>query len=103
MMSASVYGPNNEKVGTVSDIVIGDDGKVAAILVGVGGFLGIGEKTVAVPYDAVTKTAGSDRPLVVKYSKADLEKAPTFVTLSASQDSSASNSGTGTGAGGAKK
>jgi sporulation protein YlmC with PRC-barrel domain len=42
-----VMGNNNEKIGDVSDILFDKDGKVLAYVVGVGGFLGIGSKDVA--------------------------------------------------------
>ncbi len=48
VIGANVYDRNNEKIGTVQDIVMDRDGKVAAVVVGVGGFLGIGEKDVGV-------------------------------------------------------
>ena len=48
-----VYGVNNENVGSISDIVIDQNGQVAALIVGVGGFLGIGQKDVAIPFQAV--------------------------------------------------
>lgn len=38
----------NQSVGTIDDIVIDGDGKVAAVLVGVGGFLGMGERLVPI-------------------------------------------------------
>src|SRR4029078_13179468 len=43
-----VLGPNNEKVGDVADVLFTKDGKVLAYIVGVGGFLGIGQKDVAI-------------------------------------------------------
>jgi sporulation protein YlmC with PRC-barrel domain len=48
-----VYGANNEEIGEVNEIVISRDGQVVALVVGVGGFLGIGEKDVAIPFKAV--------------------------------------------------
>ncbi|KQP42941.1 photosystem reaction center subunit H [Methylobacterium sp. Leaf104] len=48
-----VVGMDHVRVGSIEDVLIGDDGKVQAVVIGVGGFLGIGEKLVAVPYDAV--------------------------------------------------
>lgn len=48
IIGANVYDVNNEKIGDVSDIVLDKDGRVAAVVVGVGGFLGVGEKDVAV-------------------------------------------------------
>jgi sporulation protein YlmC with PRC-barrel domain len=47
-----VYGANNENIGEVDDILIERDGRVAALIIGVGGFLGIGEKYVAIPMQA---------------------------------------------------
>ena len=44
-----VYGANNENIGEINDVLISRTGKVAAVIIGVGGFLGIGEKDVAVP------------------------------------------------------
>jgi sporulation protein YlmC with PRC-barrel domain len=50
MVGSNVYNHNNEKIGDINDLVIERDGKVKAIVVGVGGFLGIGERNVAIPY-----------------------------------------------------
>lgn len=48
-----VYNPNNEKIGDISELIVGRDGKIAAVVIGVGGFLGMGEHQVAVPFDQV--------------------------------------------------
>ena len=53
MVGSNVYNHNNEKIGDINDLVIERDGKVKAIVVGVGGFLGIGERNVAIPYHDV--------------------------------------------------
>ncbi|WP_185983491.1 PRC-barrel domain-containing protein [Aureimonas mangrovi] len=56
-----VYGANNEEIGEVEDIVLAADGTVAAIVIEVGGFLGIGEKDVLVDWNAVEiVTEGDD-------------------------------------------
>ena len=47
-----VIGPNNEKIGDVNDMLFDKNGKVLAYVVGVGGFLGIGEKDVALALSA---------------------------------------------------
>jgi sporulation protein YlmC with PRC-barrel domain len=44
-----VYGANNENIGEINDVLISRSGRVAAVIIGVGGFLGIGEKDVAIP------------------------------------------------------
>jgi sporulation protein YlmC with PRC-barrel domain len=52
----NVYGPSDAKIGEISDVPVGRDGKVDAFIVSVGGFLGIGQKEVAVPFSAVRAT-----------------------------------------------
>jgi sporulation protein YlmC with PRC-barrel domain len=49
----SVYDPSDAKVGEIMDVLVDRDGKIAVLIVGVGGFLGMGEKDVAVPFNAV--------------------------------------------------
>lgn len=49
----SVYDRNNTKIGDIKDVLVDRSGKINALIVGVGGFLGAGEKDVAVPFDAV--------------------------------------------------
>jgi sporulation protein YlmC with PRC-barrel domain len=49
----SVYDPSDAKVGEIMDVLVEHDGKIAVLIVGVGGFLGVGEKDVAVPFNAV--------------------------------------------------
>ncbi|MBQ0819718.1 PRC-barrel domain-containing protein [Microvirga sp. HBU67558] len=48
-----VYNNNNEKVGDISEILVDQSGKIQAVVVGVGGFLGMGEHDVAVPFDQI--------------------------------------------------
>jgi sporulation protein YlmC with PRC-barrel domain len=49
----TVYDPSNAKIGEVSDVLVGKEGKVEAFIISVGGFLGIGQKDVAVPFSAI--------------------------------------------------
>ena len=48
-----LYDPSDTKIGEISDVLVDKDGKITAFIVSVGGFLGIGEKHVAVPFDNV--------------------------------------------------
>jgi sporulation protein YlmC with PRC-barrel domain len=69
-----------EHIGDVNNLVVGEDGAVAAVIIGVGGFLGIGEKNVAVNYaelEWVTAEDGTER-FVLPTTKEALESAPTF-------------------------
>lgn len=48
-----VYSDQNEKIGSVDDVLLDQHGNVKAIVIGVGGFLGVGERDVAVPFNAL--------------------------------------------------
>jgi sporulation protein YlmC with PRC-barrel domain len=60
LMGVDIYGPDNKKVGDVTEVVFDKTGKIELVTVGVGGFLGIGSKDVAIPFDQVT---WSDQPM----------------------------------------
>ncbi|KQT66105.1 MULTISPECIES: PRC-barrel domain-containing protein [unclassified Aureimonas] len=79
---------NAETIGDVNDLVIGKDGQIAAAVIGVGGFLGLGEKNVAVPFADLQMVADADgddiRP-VLAATKEQLTNAPTFETRSTAQ------------------
>ena len=49
----NVYNQNNERIGEIDDVLVDKEGKVNAVVIGVGGFLGIGERRVAVPFEAL--------------------------------------------------
>jgi sporulation protein YlmC with PRC-barrel domain len=48
-----VYDPSDNKIGEIYDVLVGQDGRIEAFIVSVGGFLGMGEKDVAVPFNAI--------------------------------------------------
>ena len=82
LIGAIVYGPDNASIGEISDVLIGNDGKIRAVVIGVGGFLGVGEKNVAMPFDALNITRKPDSSsidkITVSYTKDDLKNAPNF-------------------------
>ena len=49
----SVYDPNESKIGDVDDVLVDKSGKITALIIALGGFLGAGEKDVAVPFSAL--------------------------------------------------
>jgi sporulation protein YlmC with PRC-barrel domain len=57
----NVYNNNNEKIGDINELLVDSTGKVQAVVIGVGGFLGMGEHDVAVPFDQVKFTTESRR------------------------------------------
>src|SRR5262249_56623944 len=67
-----------ENIGSISDLLFGKSGRIANVVIGVGGFLGIGEKSVALPYTALSITADPDGKRVVKVaaSKEQLKATP---------------------------
>ncbi|MBO0663996.1 PRC-barrel domain-containing protein [Jiella flava] len=83
IIGADVYsgpGEDAKEVGGINDLVLASSGKVDAVVVGVGGFLGIGEKEVAAPFDQFQISRNEDgKPrLVAALTKEALEQAPKF-------------------------
>jgi sporulation protein YlmC with PRC-barrel domain len=82
LIGATVYGSDNASIGEISDVLIGNDGAIRAVVIGVGGFLGVSEKNVAVPFDALKITGKPDSSSIQKitasYSKDELKAAPNF-------------------------
>jgi len=76
-----VYGANNETVGEVDSLILGDDGQINEVVINVGGFLGLGEKPVAVTWDElqVLKNAeGDDFRIYIDSSEEALEAQPEY-------------------------
>lgn len=84
LMGRSVYtstADDAERVGEIDDALIGQDGSIKAVIIGVGGFLGMGEKDVAVDFDRLSlekEPDGEGFILVSKVSKQELENAAGF-------------------------
>jgi sporulation protein YlmC with PRC-barrel domain len=75
----SVYDPQDNKIGDIKDLLADKDGKIDAAIVGVGGFLGAGEKNVAVPFNALKLTdKNGKRYLVMNTTKEALKSAPGY-------------------------
>jgi len=53
LVGLNVYNDSNESIGSVNDLLTDKSGDIKAVVIGVGGFLGIGEHLVAVPIDKV--------------------------------------------------
>jgi hypothetical protein len=81
LLNESVKNAANETIGDINDVLISGDGKVAAVIVGVGGFLGMGEKNVALPYDQLVfaKDVGDDLVVTTSATKESLETAPEYI------------------------
>ena len=88
LIGLDVVGANNEQIGDVNDILVDKSGKVDALVVGVGGFLGMGEKNVALPmtaFEIVPANSGSNKTssdqLRLSMSKDQLQKHSEFKKL----------------------
>lgn len=82
VIGATVYGPDNASIGNVNDVLIDNEGRIRAVVIGVGGFLGVGEKDVAIPFDTLhivrKPESSSIDKITVSYSKDELKNAPKF-------------------------
>jgi sporulation protein YlmC with PRC-barrel domain len=75
----NVYDAADNKIGEVKDVLVSQDGKVTALIVSVGGFPGIGEKDVAVPFSSVTQKMKDGKSyLTLDTTKDALKSAPGF-------------------------
>ncbi|MCC8960084.1 PRC-barrel domain-containing protein [Bradyrhizobium sp. Pear77] len=75
----NVYDPKESKIGTIDDVLVDKAGKVTGLVIGVGGFLGAGEKDVIVPYTAVKSQKKGDKWwLTLDETKDSLKAAPGF-------------------------
>ena len=53
VVGLSVYNDNNESIGSINELLMDKSGSIKAVVIGVGGFLGVGEHLVAIPLDKV--------------------------------------------------
>ncbi|QDZ11320.1 PRC-barrel domain containing protein [Devosia ginsengisoli] len=77
----SSAGDDAEEIGKISDLVFDENGQITAVIIGVGGFLGIGEKAVAVDFQSLEFTVAADNTerWVVPTTADALTAAPDFV------------------------
>jgi sporulation protein YlmC with PRC-barrel domain len=76
----AVYDNRDNKIGDVNDLLLDKSGKISAVIVGVGGFLGVGEKNVAVPFSSLkVADKNGSRYLVLETTKEALQTAPGYI------------------------
>ena len=79
LLNESVLNANNESIGDINDILLEQSGKVASVIVGVGGFLGLGEKNVALNFDQLKfNNNGNDLVVMSDATKETLQAAPAY-------------------------
>ncbi|MGO9171743.1 MAG: PRC-barrel domain-containing protein [Rhodomicrobium sp.] len=79
LWNRSVYNASGQSIGELKDVVIGPGGRVQALVIGVGGFLGLGEKNVAVDYNYLENNGAiaPDR-ITLNMTEQELRSAPSF-------------------------
>jgi sporulation protein YlmC with PRC-barrel domain len=77
IIDKKAYGEDGEAIGTVNDLIITSSGRVDAAVVEVGGFLGIGQHTVAVDWSEIKINPSADR-VTIAMTKDQLKAAPEY-------------------------
>jgi sporulation protein YlmC with PRC-barrel domain len=80
LMGATVYGPDESSVGEISDLVFNATGEIQGAVIDVGGFLGLGEKPVAVGFEElqVRQDENGSLSVMVSATKEQLDSAPAY-------------------------
>jgi len=102
-IGTDVMGPDDAKIGDVNDVLFDKEGKVAAYVVGVGGFLGIGAKNVALAPSSFQVMPGqnsTDTKLKLNMTKDQLQQAASFETLRDKEAAARRTTTTGSGTSG---
>jgi hypothetical protein len=82
----TVRGTGDQNIGEINDILIDKDGSVVAAVIGVGGFLGIGEKNVAVPFKNLKLSNEPDEIISLAATREQLKSAAEFMDLDDQDD-----------------
>jgi sporulation protein YlmC with PRC-barrel domain len=90
---ANVYDNSENKIGDVTDLVINNDGNVTTAVIGVGGFLGVGQKDIAVPFrDLKISSRDGKEWLMLYQTKEELRSMPRYEKMVRSAATSTSSS-----------
>ena len=83
VIGAKVAAPEGEAIGEINDVLFDQDNRLVGFVIGIGGFLGFGEKAIAVEAEEVAKvtTADGSEQLILNYTLEQLEQSPEFVSL----------------------
>ncbi|MBN9669409.1 PRC-barrel domain-containing protein [Roseibium aggregatum] len=80
LIGAAIHTSQSDSIGEIDQVLIGDDGSVTAVIIDVGGFLGFGEKPVAVSYDSLKMFENEDGNLLITapFTNEQLEQAAEY-------------------------
>jgi hypothetical protein len=79
LIGINVVGPSEEKIGAISEVLVDHSGNAQAAVIGVGGFLGIGQKDVAIPFKTL-KWVSHEEATAAAASRAPATPPPTAAT-----------------------
>lgn len=96
LVGLSVYNDSNENLGSISEILVDNNGKINAVIIGVGGFLGVGQHDIAVSFD---KLKWVNEPI----RSASTERAPASPGMSPSSTTTTGAAGGGAASANATK
>jgi sporulation protein YlmC with PRC-barrel domain len=85
VVGLNVYNDNNQSIGSINDLLADKSGNIKAVVIGVGGFLGVGEHLVAIPFD---KIKFSNEPVAYTGTAGNSSSTSTTTTGSASSSTS---------------
>ncbi len=97
LVGVSVYNDNNESLGSINDLIVDNSGSIKNAVIGVGGFLGVGERYISVSFDKLkwsndpVKTAAATPPAGGMDSQRTVGAAPTAPPSSTSAAPAKSN------------
>ncbi|MEQ8656635.1 MAG: PRC-barrel domain-containing protein [Hyphomicrobiales bacterium] len=81
LTGARLYGINDEDIGEVSELILADDGSIDKVILDIGGFIGIGEKSIAVQLDELQimrPDGGNDVRVYIEATEEQLEQQPAY-------------------------
>jgi hypothetical protein len=79
VLGKNVVGPNGEKLGLITDVVVDRDGRPRAAIIDFGGFLGVGSRKVAIDWNLLTfDTEKRDRSAVLGLNRREIQAAPEY-------------------------
>lgn len=86
VIGVNVYNEQNEKIGDISDVIIDSTGKVDGAVIGVGGFLGMGEHNIMVPMDKIKFSNEAGKTTTGSTSSGTKQWYPDRAVLNANKD-----------------
>jgi sporulation protein YlmC with PRC-barrel domain len=83
---ATIYDRRDQRVADVDDVVLDEDGRIATVVMDVGGFLGIGSRSVAIPTERLSvqeRIDGDEHRLYVNMTEDELRQQPVYTGVAA--------------------